>query len=50
MACASNHGVAHPAVSAQGTAATHHGQLAIINPIYDIITVPALPDNPADHH
>ena len=37
-------------MSAQGTAATHHGQLAIINPVYEIISTPTMPDNPGDHH
>ena len=33
-----------------GVAGTHHGLAAVLNPEFTILSIPHLPDNPAEHH
>jgi RecG-like helicase len=33
-----------------GVAGSHHGITAILNPEYDIISTPPMPEAPAEHH
>ena len=37
-------------MSATGVAGVHQGALAILNPVFEIISIQPMPEQPSEHH